>query len=171
MREEMSVQVSMKLELRDSPGQLVAALQPISDMGGNIKTVIHEHDHTLSRDVLGVEVVIEIPPEMLEGLKSKLYERGINIIRLGEERMGYRQSVILIGHLVHTDLGDTIDQIDRTGFAEVTHISLSMPAVRERTSAQFTIKALTHEHMDQALSILRDVARTKEFLLIEPLEF
>lgn len=165
------MQVSMKLELRDSPGQLVAALQPISDMGGNIKTVIHEHDHTAGRDVLGVEVVIEIPPEMLEGLKSRLHERGINILRLGEERMGYRRSVILIGHLVHTDLGDTVDRIDQTGFAEVTHMSLAMPAISERTSAQFTIKSLTHDHMQQALFILREVAKQKEFLLIEPLEF
>jgi ACT domain-containing protein len=161
----------MKLELRDSPGQLVAALQPISDMGGNIKTVIHEHDHTAARDVLGVEVVIEIPPEMLDGLISRLSERGITILRLGEEKMGYSQSVILIGHLVHTDLGDTVDRIDKTGFAEVTHMSLSMPGINERTSAQFIIKALTRDHMQQALFILRDVAEQKDFLLIEPLEF
>lgn len=84
--------------------------------------------------------------------------------------MGYRQTVILIGHLVHTDLGDTVDQIDKTGFAEVTHMSLAMPAISERTSAQFIIKSLTREHMRQALEILRDVARKKDILLIEPLE-
>lgn len=161
----------MKLELRDSPGQLVGALMPISDMGGNIKTVIHEHDHTAGRDILSVEVVIEIPPELLEGLITRLRERGINILRIGEERMSYRQSVILIGHLVHTDLGDTVDRIDQTGFAEVTQMSLSMPAITERTSAQFVIKSLTREHMQQALLILRQVARQKDFLLIEPLEF
>ena len=165
------MQVSMKLELRDSPGHLVAALQPISDMGGNIKTVIHEHDHSVGRGVLSVEVVIEIPPELLDGLITRLRERGINVLKIGEERMSYRQTVILIGHLVHTDLGDTVDQIDQTGFAEVTHMSLSMPAINERTSAQFVIKALTHEHMQQALLILRQVAKQKEFLLIEPLEF
>ena len=165
------MQVSMKLELRDSPGQLVAALMPISDLGGNIKTVIHEHDHTAGGDVLGVEVVIEIPPEMLDGLIARLRERGINVLRLGEERMGYRQSVILIGHLVHTDLGDTVDRIDKTGFAEVTQMNLAMPAINARTSAQFVIKSITREHMQQALQILREVARQKEFLLIEPLEF
>ncbi|HWQ67482.1 MAG TPA: amino acid-binding protein [Methanospirillum sp.] len=161
----------MKLELRDSPGQLVAALIPISDMGGNIKTVIHEHDHCAGRNVLSVEVVIEIPPELLDGLIGRLRESGINVLTLGEERMGYRQSVILIGHLVHTDLGDTVDRIDRTGFAEVTNMSLAMPAINERTSAQFVIKALSREHMAQAIGILRDVAAQKEFLLIEPLEF
>jgi ACT domain-containing protein len=161
----------MKLELRDSPGQLVAALMPISDMGGNIKTVIHEHDHTAGKGVLSVEVVIEIPPEMLDGLIVRLRERGINVLRLGEERMGYRQTVILIGHLVHNDLGDTIARIDQTGFAEVTHMCLAMPAINDRTSAQFVIKSLTREHMQQALQILREVALQKEFLLIEPLEF
>ncbi|HWQ64216.1 MAG TPA: amino acid-binding protein [Methanospirillum sp.] len=160
----------MKLELRDSPGQLVAALMPISDMGGNIKTVIHEHEHTSGKGVLSVEVVIEIPPELLDGLIVRLRERGINVLRLGEERMSYRQSVILIGHLVHTDLGDTIDRIDKTGFAEVTYMSLAMPAINERTSAQFVIKSLTREHMQQALHILRQVAKQKDFLLIEPLE-
>ncbi len=161
----------MKLELRDSPGQLVAALMPISDMGGNIKTVIHEHEHASGQGDLSVEVVIEIPPELLDGLIARLRERGINVLKLGEERMSYSQSVILIGHLVHTDLGDTIDRIDQTGFAEVTYMSLAMPAINERTSAQFVIKSLTREHMQQALLILRQVARQKEFLLIEPLEF
>ena len=99
----------MKLEIRDSPGQLVAALMPISDLGGNIKTVIHEHDYASDKGSLGVEVVIEIPPERLDGLLNLFQDRGITVIRFGEERMFYKQSVILIGHLVHTDLGDTVD--------------------------------------------------------------
>ncbi len=160
----------MKLELRDTPGQLVTALTPISDMGGNIRTVIHEHDHAAGSNVLSVEVVIEIPAELVQPLIERLRSEGITILRLGEERMSYRQSVILIGHLVHTDLGDTVDRIDRTGFAEVTCMSLSMPAITERTSAQFIIKSLTREHMQQAMEILREVARQKDFLLIEPLE-
>jgi ACT domain-containing protein len=34
----------MKLEVRDLPGQLLAALKPISEVGGNIKSVIHERN-------------------------------------------------------------------------------------------------------------------------------
>lgn len=165
------MQVSMKLEIRDSPGQLVAALMPISDLGGNIKTVIHEHDYASDKGSLGVEVVIEIPPERLDGLLKLFQERGITVIRFGEERMFYKQSVILIGHLVHTDLGDTVDKIDETGYAEVTKMSLAMPAIHERSSAKCSIKALSREHMEQAMNILRDVAARKNILLIEPLEF
>jgi len=165
------MQVSMKLEIRDTPGHLVAALMPISDMGGNIKTVIHEHDNLTEKGSLSVEVVIEIPKERLSGLLSLLQERGINVIRFGEESMHYQQSVILIGHLVHTNLGDTIDRIDETGYAEVIRMSISMPAINERSSAKFTIKAISHEHMDKAIDILRDVSRKKDILMIEPLVF
>lgn len=165
------MQVSMKLEIRDTPGQLVAALMPISDAGGNIKTVIHEHDGASDKGSLGVEVVIEIPPERLDALLGLFREKGITVIRFGEERMHYQQSVILIGHLIHTNLGDTVDRIDKTGFAEVTRMSLSMPAIEERSSAKCTIKALSREHMDKAIQILREVSRQKDILMIEPLEF
>ncbi|WP_245920412.1 amino acid-binding protein [Methanospirillum stamsii] len=165
------MQVSMKLEIRDTPGQLVAALMPISDVGGNIKTVIHEHDFSSDKGSLGVEVVIEIPKERLSALLNLFKERGITVIRFGEERMHYQQSVILIGHLIHTNLGDTVDRIDKTGFAEVTKMSLAMPAIQERSSAKCTIKALSREHMDKAIEILRDVSKQKEILMIEPLEF
>lgn len=161
----------MKLEVVDSPGQLIEALKPISEMGGNIKTVIHEHDLNGEGMSLGVEVVIEIPEERLESLIDLFHERGVNILKMGEERLGYHQDVIIIGHLVHTNLGDTVDRIDSTGFAEVTGMNLSMPAIDDRTSAQFTIKALSHVHMEKALSLLRGVAAQKNFLLIEPLEF
>lgn len=164
------VQVSMKLEIRDSPGHLVAALLPISDIGGNIKTVIHEHNQENTNDFLSVEVVIEIPQERLESLINLFKEKGIRIQKIGQDRFSYQLSVIIIGHLVHTNLGDTVDQIDRTGYAEITHMNMAMPAINERSSAQFVIRSVTREDMDHALQILRTVAQEKGFLLIEPLE-
>ena len=166
----MTVQVSMKLEVRDSPGQLVAALMPISDMGGNIRTVIHERDQTAGKGVLSVEVVIDIPQERLENLIRLFHDRDINVLKIGEERFSYKKVVILIGHLVHTNLGDTIDRIDSTGFAEVTDMNLAMPAIDEPTSAQFVIKSVTRDDMDHAIGILREVTAQKKILLIEPLE-
>ena len=57
--------------------------------------------------------------------------QGVSILRLGEERLLYRQSVIMIGHLIHTDVGDTIGRIDATGFAEVAELNVHMPAIAE----------------------------------------
>jgi len=163
------MQVSMKLEMKDSPGQLVAAIKPISDVGGNIIAVIHQREPDQDTDILDVQIVLELPEGRLEKLIVLLKEQGVHIQRIGEERLLYKRTVILIGHLMHTDLSDTVDQIDSTGYAEVCELSMSMPAVNERSSSRITIKALSKTDMESALAILRKVSKKKALLMIEPL--
>ena len=160
----------MKLEMKDSPGQLVAALKPISDVGGNIIAVIHQRDPDIDGDTLNVQIVLELPKGRLDSLVSLLKDQGVKIQRIGEERLLYQRTVILIGHLMHTDISDTVDQIDSTGFAEVCELAMSMPAVSERSSSRITIKAVSRDDMEAALAILRRVSHQKSLLLIEPLE-
>jgi len=164
------VQVSMKLEMKDSPGQLVAALKPISDVGGNIRAVIHQREPGSVSDVLDVQIVLDLPEGRLDTLVGLLKAQGVHIQRIGEERLLYERTVILIGHIMHTDLSGTIDTIDSTGFAEVTALEMSMPAINDRSSSRLTIKALSKDDMESAVSILRKVADQKSLLLIEPLE-
>jgi len=160
----------MKLEMKDSPGHLVAALKPMSDVGGNIIAVIHQRDPDATDDTLNVQIVLELPEGRLDDLVTMLKKEGVHIQRIGEERLLYRRTVIMIGHLMHTDLSDTVDRIDSTGFAEVSELSMSMPAVNERSSSRLTIKSLTKDDMEAAVAILRTVAKEKDLLLIEPLE-
>jgi len=160
----------MKLEMKDSPGQLVAALKPISEVGGNIIAVIHQRDPDHDGDSLNVQIVLELPKGRLDTLRDLLKEQGVHIQRIGEERLLYQRTVIMIGHLMHTDLSDTVDQIDSTGFAEVCELAMSMPAVNERSSSRITIKAVNRDDMEAALAILRRVSNQKNLLLIEPLE-
>lgn len=160
----------MKLEMKDAPGQLVAALKPMSEVGGNIIAVIHQRDPDPAADTLGVQIVLELPEGRLKDLVALLKKEGVHIQRIGEERLLYCRTVILIGHLMHTDLSDTVDRIDSTGFAEVSELSMSMPAVSERSSSRLTIKSVTRDDMEKAVFILRNVAAEKDLLLIEPLE-
>ncbi len=160
----------MKLEMKDSPGQLVAALKPISEVGGNIIAVIHQRDPDPDDDTLNVQIVLELPKGRLDNLIGLLKEQGVHIQRIDEERLLYQRTVIMIGHLMHTNLSDTVDQIDSTGFAEVCELSMSMPAVNERSSSRITIKAVSRDDMEAALAILRRVSKQKSLLLIEPLE-
>jgi ACT domain-containing protein len=160
----------MKLEMKDSPGQLVAALKPISDVGGNIIAVIHQRDPDSVRHTLEVQIVLELPEGRLDRLVSLLNEQGVHIQRIGKERLLYTRTVIMIGHLMHTDISDTVDQIDSTGFAEVTGIAMCMPGINEPSTARVTIKAITRADMAAAIAILRRVSQQKSLLLIEPLE-
>jgi ACT domain-containing protein len=160
----------MKLEMKDQPGQLVAALKPISAVGGNIIAVIHQRDASSAAESLDVQIVLELPDGRLESLLDLLREQGVSVVRIGEERLLHECTLIMIGHLMHTDLSDTVDRIDRTGSAEVTEIALVMPAINAPSSARITIRSTNREEMKRAIVILRAVAVQKGLLIIEPLE-
>ncbi|MDK2915938.1 MAG: hypothetical protein PWR25_495 [Euryarchaeota archaeon] len=160
----------MKLEMRDQPGQLVAALQPISAVGGNIIAVIHQRETPAATETLDVQIVLELPEGRLSRLLELLREQGVSVVRIDEERLLYECTLIMIGHLMHTDLSDTVDRIDMTGSAEVTELSLVMPAISSPSSARITIRSTTREEMKKAIRILRSVAEQKDLLIIEPLE-
>jgi ACT domain-containing protein len=164
------VQVSMKLEMKDSPGQLVAALNPISEVGGNIIAVIHQREPEADSGTISVQIVLELSEQRLNRLVELIKAQGVSVLRIGQERLLYKQTVIMIGHIVHTDLGDTVDRIDCTGFAEVTELNMVMPGINERSSARLVIKSVNKKDMDNALGILRAVAKEKNLQIIEPLE-
>ncbi len=164
------MRISMDLELQDTPGQLIHVLAPVSELGGNIMSVVHYHDKKTSRNTVPVYVIFDIEESKLEDLKGKLEERGITIVRIGKMRLRSRTHLLLIGHIIHTDLRETIDHIDGTGFAEVQDLSLSMPAIDGPSSAVVTIMATGITELKKATSMLRDVAEDKELLMIEPIE-
>jgi ACT domain-containing protein len=161
--------VSMTLELKDIPGQLVLALSPISELHGNIMSVVHQHEEKTPRGAIPVQVTFEIDHKVLTTLIERLENSGVKVARVGEERLRSSVSVILIGHIVHSDMGDTIDKIDSTGFAEVVDMSLAMPAIQKTSSAYLVINAVGEKELGKALDILREVADKKDLLMIEPI--
>jgi ACT domain-containing protein len=151
--------VSMTLELKDIPGQLVLALLPLSELHGNIMSVIHQHEEKTHRGTIPVQITFEIDQSLLNELIERLEKSGVGVARVGEERLRSSVSVILIGHIIHSDIGDTIDKIDSTGFAEVVDLSLSMPAIEKTSSAYLVINAVGEKELKNALEILRDVSK------------
>lgn len=160
------MKVSMSIELKDIPGQLVLALQPISDFGGNIRSVVHHRDKKTPSGRIPLQLVLEIEDRNLSVLVERLKERGVNVVRIGEERLMDSMVVLLIGHIVHSDIRETIDSIDSTGFAEVVELSLSMPGVDLKSSASVTISAVGTEELNDALAILEAAAEKKGIMVI-----
>jgi ACT domain-containing protein len=163
------MKISMDIELKDIPGQLVLALKPVSGLGGNILSVLHQRDKKTPAGRIPVELVIEIEEKRLERLVEQLEEQGVSVVRTGEVRLRESMVVLLIGHIVHSDLGETIDSIDRTGFAEIVGLSLSMPGVDKESSASVTLSAIGKKELDEALKILERTASKKDITVISPI--
>lgn len=162
--------VSMDLELKDVPGQLVQALIPIYESGGNIMSVIHHHDQRTSRGTIPVQVVFQLTNGKLNQIIEKLESNEMRVVSVDEKRLHEEMTVIIIGHIVHSDMSDTIDQIDSTGFAEVVKLSISMPGIDDPSSSSLVINAVNKEKLLEAMNILRNTARKKKLLVIEPID-
>lgn len=160
----------MDLELKDRPGQLIQALKPLSTFGANIMSVLHHHDQRTPRGAVPVQVIFQLTNGKLNDIITDLEKGGVRIVRVGKKLMYEEVTVILIGHIVHSDMGDTIDQIDTTGFAEVVNLSISMPGINKPSSASLVINAVDMAQLAKALDILRRVASEKDLLVIEPIE-
>ena len=165
-----AMRLSMDLELQDIPGQLMLALQPLRDSKANIISVVHHRDRKTPRGMLPVRFVVEMDRSRLETVKKQLQDSGISVVRAGEDRFLEAISVVLVGHILDSDLGDTVKRIDSTGFAEVMDLSLTMPGVDEPSSAYLRIRATGKTEIQKALTILREVGAEKRLLVIEPIE-
>ena len=163
------MKISMDIELEDIPGQLVHALEPVSDFGGNIVSVLHQRDKKTPSGRVPVQLVVEIEEKRLDKLVDGLKGKGMNVVRIGKERLKESMVVLLIGHIVHSDMRETIDSIDSTGFAEVVKLSLSMPGVDKKSSASVTLSAIGEDELNEALTILEEATNKKDIMVIAPI--
>lgn len=164
------MRLSMDLELQDIPGQLLLALQPLKDNKANIISVVHHRERKTPRGMIPVRFVIEMDRSKLDIVKDQLKNSGITVVRAGEDRFIEAVSVVLVGHILDSDLGDTIRRIDSTGFAEVMDLALSMPGIDDPSSAYLKIRATGKAEIQKSLMILREIGEEKKLLVIEPIE-
>ena len=160
---------TVRLELADEPGQLLAALRPIADNGGNLLSIFHERGNVTPRGRIPVEVDLECPPDRFDAIVAALRDEGVNVIQAGEERYSEEVTVLLVGHVVDTDLSDTLDRIESTSDASLADLSLSAPeGIDEVSSARLRL-ATREGRTDEALAAVRDVAASKGLSVVEPL--
>ena len=76
------MKINLVLELLDSPGQLVKALEPISNYGVNLVTVIHKRDYKNDNGNVPVQLTIEGEQEDLKNMVNKYEELGFSIIEM-----------------------------------------------------------------------------------------
>ncbi len=162
--------MTIVVELKDQPGQLLKALEPISKLGGNIVSVYHQRDKITPLNRIPVEITIKIDERKAKDLIEAIKKNGVIVRSYNEVRLTATTSLLLIGHIIHTDLGDTINRIDSTGFAEVVEMHISMPRLNEPSTAMVTISATNEDMLRKAIDILRKTCMEKDITVIEPLE-
>nr|WP_087714697.1 amino acid-binding protein [Natronolimnobius baerhuensis] len=160
---------TVRLELVDEPGELLRALSPIADNGGNLLSIHHERGNMTPRGHIPVEVDLECPPDRFEGIVEALRDAGVNIIQAGANRYGEEISVVLVGHLIDTDLSNTLNRIQEDASAAVLDLSLSAPEGTEPVSSARVRLAIDSADIDDTLATIRSIGADKDFTVVEPL--
>lgn len=160
---------TIRLELVDEPGELLRALEPIADNGGNLLSIFHERGNITPRGHIPVEVDVEATPDRFEDIVAALRDAGINVIQAGAERYSESLIIILSGHLVDTDLSDTLSRIQDEADASVTDLSLSAPEGTEYISSTRLRLATATGETDATIDAIRNIAMDKDLRVIEPL--
>ena len=159
---------TLRLELVDEPGELLRALQPISEKGGNLLSIFHERGNITPRGQIPVEVDIEATPAQFTAIVDSLRSAGVNVIEAGSDRYKGEMSIVLVGHLVDTDLSDTLQQIQESGGASITDVALSTPLEQEDISSARLRLSTREGDSDQVIETIQSVADQKDLKLIEP---
>ena len=76
------MRINLVLELLDSPGQLIKALEPISTFGANLVTVIHKRDYKNENGNVPVQLTIEGEHEDLKNVVERYEQLGFTIIEM-----------------------------------------------------------------------------------------
>ena len=66
------MKIDMKLELKDVPGTLIKVIEPISQHGGNIRSVLHLRT---GMDLVPVEILFEVPDEFQKARATVAVDR------------------------------------------------------------------------------------------------
>ncbi|WP_435183207.1 amino acid-binding protein [Halobellus sp. EA9] len=160
---------TIRLELADQPGQLLAALEPISANGGNLLSIFHERGNVTPRGRIPVEVDVEATPDRFEAIVAALRDEGVNVVQAGAEHYAEEVVVVLVGHLVDTDLSDTLRRIEQHPSTSIADFSLNAPEGRSDTSSARLRMATRAGETAEAISLVREIAEEKDLHVVEPL--
>ncbi|MCS7130703.1 MAG: ACT domain-containing protein [Archaeoglobaceae archaeon] len=162
----MSELFTLIVELEDKPGQLLRVLEPIARNGGNIVGIFHQRGKKTPLNRIPVEISFRVDSKKAEKIIEEL-QREFLVRSFGKLRTAV-VSLLLIGHVIHTDLSDTIKRVDNSD-AECVELNVTMPELNEPSTAMITISAKSEEALEKALERVREICKEKKIMVIEPI--
>ncbi|VVB54346.1 ACT domain protein [uncultured archaeon] len=167
------ISLRMKVELRvgvqDRPGALLQALKPISDFGGNILSVSH---HRKEGSNVDLDVVLSVADETSLANISRAYsEAKVPVSTISVEGSPYYKRktlhLLFVGHVIDTDMKDTIDRINRHGL--VSDVDVQMPAPEKKSSVLLSVH-FDAKRKKVLLEEVQSICVEKKLLLISSIE-
>ena len=159
------MRMNLILEILDVPGQLVSILNPIGELGANVVTIVHKREISASEGKAAIEIALEGERGNLQAVVDKFKEMGVHLLEVDDTIRKDKLSTILYGHIIDTDLRDTVDKINAVDGLVVSDLQLKLDGELKST-ALLTIE-LDLGKRDIAYNKVMEIAKEKDFLVID----
>jgi len=164
------LRVNVDLSLKDVPGQLVRALEPISSLDGNIVGVVHHHDRVVGGRII-VNVTFEIDSQRkLEKLIGVWKAEDIDITRLGPLYETYPMEFLLVGNITPSEIKNIADGLESLEDMDSMDIRFAGSATRDEKAALIFGKVRTKEGVRRMEKFLSARGEESGFLVIRGLD-
>ncbi|MDR2829696.1 MAG: amino acid-binding protein [Methanobrevibacter sp.] len=152
------------LELLDVPGQLVNVLSPISQFGANLVTVIHRRDDKNDDGMIPVQITLEGEQKSLIRCIDKLKEMNITILEINGVLSKERLKTILIGHVIDTDIRNTMDRINELEGTSILSLEIKL-SDEDESSAMLVIESI-FGMKNTVFTKIQEIANEKSLLMV-----
>ncbi len=157
----------IEIRLEDKPGELSKVLDIIAKNKGNLFSVSHIRERKREGKV-PVVVQFQATKEHFSAIAEVLDDEGIEITERsigGAEESQLIQEFILIGHVIDTDIKDTIYAVcDKD--VMIRSLDIGLKSLKAPSSVFAEIGAKSSKALEAAMQRLEKTAQKKDLLLI-----
>ncbi len=163
------MRVNADLYVKDVPGQLVAALEPVSIMEGNIVGVVHHRDQVMN-DRIGINITFDLTDkDRLEKLMAIWKDRDVRVSRIGSVVETFPMDYLLIGQISPSQLETMLDEVRDMLGMESLDIRYSSVMESGSRTALINAKFTSEANLRKAEDLIQELVRDKDILAVRGL--
>lgn len=159
------MKINADIYVKDVPGTLVAALEPISTLDGNIDGVFHNREQIISGRIL-VNVTFNIDQCNLERLKKEWKAKDITIVKLGEDVETFTMDYMLVGKLDAVYIESLLKKLNEEVELDSVNVGYSSKMSSESRTAMISISVHTKENLEKFSVRLGEEAKKANLMYI-----
>jgi ACT domain-containing protein len=159
------MRVNVDIQLKDVPGQLIVALEPISKNDGNIRSVVHRHDK-VSGGKIAINLTFEVGNQKaLDNILGTWKEKDVDVLKIDHLFETFRLDYVIVGELSPTEVRKIIEGIQAIGDVESIDIRYSISGAKDK-AALISGKVRSKDVIKKANKLINERAKRTGYIVI-----
>lgn len=160
------MRLKLLVEIPDTPGQLLTILQPLSSLGANVSTIIHEHDNRTADGKIPVHFTIDGSRQVLKRGMDIIRENAIDIVQIDDVLQKEKQTFLVLGDITTGNIMDTIHAIDDLNDVKIASVDLNIGNDLQESVCKLTVETRNHRKLE-ALRQIQEISDNNNLILIK----